>query len=278
MLEEVLMSRNSICLLFVALFIASSCSNSGDSVGSRTVVVLTPDEVGEIVLPPDAFENEVLVTLPPSTTNISAPTEVTVVKVEKVLPEVQESSADDPDSLQEETSTTMEVEQSATTTTTTSTTTTTTTTQPTKVTIPIAEEEENAGVKLMDTLDDFNSCLSSEGYEFIGLPNQEGGPEDPANNPDYLNALVLCNSRTNIASTFQEFQQSRNEMTPDEIREQNEQTIALGECLNRKGWNVGNLSPDENGLLNPSQFESPDGSINTEDIRSCASELSLDGD
>ena len=276
MLEEVLMSRNSICLLFVALFIASSCSNSGDSVGSRTVVVLTPDEVGEIVLPPDAFENEVLVTLPPSTTNISAPTEVTVVKVEKVLPEVQESSADDPDSLQEETSTTMEVEQSATTTTTTST--TTTTTQPTKVTIPIAEEEENAGVKLMDTLDDFNSCLSSEGYEFIGLPNQEGGPEDPANNPQYLQALVLCNSRTNIASTFQEFQESRNEMTPDEIREQNEQTIALGECLNRKGWNVGNLSPDENGLLNPSQFESPDGSINTDDIRSCASELSLDGD
>ena len=272
------MSRNSICLLFVALFIASSCSNSGDSVGSRTVVVLTPDEVGEIVLPPDAFENEVLVTLPPSTTNISAPTEVTVVKVEKVLPEVQESSADDPDSLQEETSTTMEVEQSATTTTTTSTTTTTTTTQPPKVTIPIAEEEENAGVKLMDTLDDFNSCLSSEGYEFIGLPNQEAGPEDPANNPQYLQALVLCNSRTNIASTFQEFQQSRNEMTPDEIREQNEQTIALGECLNRKGWNVGNLSPDENGLLNPSQFESPDGSINTDDIRSCASELSLDGD
>ena len=50
------MSRNSICLLFVVLFIASSCSNSIDSVGSRTVVVLTPDEVGEIVLPPGAFE------------------------------------------------------------------------------------------------------------------------------------------------------------------------------------------------------------------------------
>lgn len=275
MLEEVLMSRNSICLLFVALFIASSCSNSGDSVGSRTVVVLTSDEVGEIVLPPGAFEQEVLVTLPPSTTNIPTPTEVTVAKVEKALKEEQESSADDLDSLQEEIPTTTTFEQiPATSTTTTS----TTTTQPTKATIPIAEEEENVGVKLMDTLDDFNSCLSSEGYEFIGLPNQEGGPEDPANNPDYLQALVLCNSRTNIASTFQEFQQSRNEMTPDEIKEQNEQTIALGECLNRKGWNVGNLSPDENGLLNPTQFESPDGSINTDDIRSCASELSLDGD
>ena len=274
------MSRNLIFVLFVVLFTGSSCSNNGDSAGSRTVVVLTPDEVGEIVLPSGAFENEVLVTLPPSTTTM--PPEVTVAKVEKVLQEVQESPVDDLDSLQEETSTTMDVEQdttsTTTTTTTTSTTTTTTTTQPSKTTIPIAEEEENVGVKLMDTLDDFNSCLSSEGYEFIGLPNQEGGPEDPANNPDYLRALVLCNSRTNIASTFQEFQESRNEMTPDEIREQNEQTIALGECLNRKGWNVGNLSPDENGLLNPTQFESPDGSIDTDDIRSCASELSLDGD
>ena len=272
------MSRNLIFLLFVALFTVSSCSNSGDSVGSRTVVVLTPDEVGEIILPSGAFENEVLVTLPPSTTTM--PPEVTVTEVEKVSQEVQESSADDSDSLQEETSTTIEVEQgtTSTTTTTTTATTTTTTTQPSKTTIPIAEEEVNTGVKLMDTLDDFNSCLSSEGYEFIGLPNQGGGPEDPANNPDYLRALVLCNSRTNIASTFQEFQESRNEMTPDEIREQNEQTIALGECLNRKGWNVGNLSPDENGLLNATQFESPDGSINTDDIRSCASELSLDGD
>ena len=274
------MFRNSIFLLFVSLFIGVSCSNDGDSVGSRTVVVLTPDEVGEIVLPPGAFESEVLVTLPPSTTNM--PTEVTEAEVEKtVKEEAQEIISDDTDSLEEEVSATTVVEQTVTPassdTTTTTTTTTTSTTQPPRVTIPIAEEEENAGVKLMDSLDDFNSCLSSEGYEFIGLPNAEAGPEDPANNPDYLQALVLCNSRTNIATTFQEFQESRNEMTPDEIKEQNEQTIALGECLNRKGWNVGDLSPDENGLLNPSQLQSPDGSVNTDDIRSCASELSLEG-
>ena len=276
------MSRNSICLLFVLLFIAISCSNSIDSVGSRTVVVLTPDEVGEIVLPPGAFEQEVLVTLPPSTTNIPTSTEVPIAKIEKTLNEAQEIPDGNLGSLEEEAPTTTTVVQisdaNTTTTTSTTTTTTTTTTQPPKVTIPIAEEEQDAGVKLMDTLDDFNSCLSSEGYEFIGLPNQQAGPEDPANNPQYLQALVLCNSRTNIASTFQEFQESRNEMTPDEIKEQNEQTIALGECLNRKGWNVGNLSPDENGLLNPSQFESPDGSINTDDIRSCASDLSLESD
>jgi hypothetical protein len=129
----------------------------------------------------------------------------------------------------------------------------------------------------MDSLDEFNSCLSSEGYSFMGLPNQEAGPEDPVNNPDYLRALVLCNSRTNIQSQFQEFQESRNELTPDEIKEQNEQTIALGECLKGKGWNIGDLAPDENGLLNPSQFASPDGQINTDDIRSCASDMSLGG-
>ena len=270
------MFRNSIFLLFVSLFIGVSCSNAGDSIGSRTVVVLTPDEVGEIVLPPGAFESEVLVTLPPSTTN--TPYEVAETEVEKAVEEeVKKISSNEGNSLKEEIPAATVVEQTVPPAgSDTTTTTTTTTTKPPKITIPIAEEEENAGIKLMDSLEDFNSCLSSEGYSFMGLPNQEAGPEDPVNNPDYLSALVLCNSRTNIQSQFQEFQQSRNELTPDEIREQNEQTIVLGECLKGKGWNVGDLAPDENGLLNPSQFTSPDGQINTDDIRSCASELSLE--
>ena len=86
------MFRNSIFLLFVSLFIGVSCSNDGDSVGSRTVVVLTPDEVGEIVLPPGAFESEVLVTLPPSTTNM--PTEVTEAEVEKTVKEEAQEQVD----------------------------------------------------------------------------------------------------------------------------------------------------------------------------------------
>ena len=81
------MFRNSIFLLFATLFIGVSCSDTGDSVGSRTVVILTPDEVGEIVLPPGAFENEVLVTLPPSTTNMSA--EVIEEKVQETVQELQ---------------------------------------------------------------------------------------------------------------------------------------------------------------------------------------------
>ncbi|MDG2904283.1 MAG: hypothetical protein P6E94_01140 [Acidimicrobiales bacterium] len=162
-----------------------------------------------------------------------------------------------------------------TTTSTTTTTTTTTTTQPPKETIPIEEEEVNPGIKLMDSLDGFNSCLSSEGWSFIGIPNQEAGPEDPSNNPQYIQALILCNSRTGVGEAFQEFQASRSEMDPDEIREQNEQTIRLGDCLRGKGWSVGELTPNEDGLLNPTEFQSPDGDIDTNDIRDCISELGL---
>tara|TARA_Y100000590_G_scaffold449027_1_gene586548 strand:- start:1271 stop:2086 length:816 start_codon:yes stop_codon:yes gene_type:complete len=271
------MFRYNALVIFLALFLGVSCSDSGESVGSRTVVILTPDEVGEIVLPPGAFEEEVLVTLPPTTTKalVAETEEKMEIAIEDAVEEVVVGTPNDSNGDEKE------APVSSTTTTTissTTTTTTTTTTKPPKETIPIAEEEENAGAKLMESLDDFNSCLSSEGYSFMGLPNQEAGPEDPVNNPDYLRALVLCNSRTNIQSQFQEFQQSRNELTPDEIREQNEQTIALGDCLKGKGWSLGDLAPDENGLLNPSQFSSPDGQINTDDIRSCASELSLEGE
>ena len=147
---------------------------------------------------------------------------------------------------------------------------------PAKETIPLAEEDINPGLKLMDTLEDFNECLDSEGYSFIGIPNQELGPEDPVNQPDYLEALGLCNSRTNIATVFQEFQTSRAELTPEQIRQENEDFIDMADCLRRKGWAIGELAPDENGLLGPGgEFSSPDGGIDGDDIRACISELNL---
>ncbi len=64
---------------FLVAFLVLSCSNGGGSNESHRVVVLTPDEIGEIVLPPGAFEQEVLVTLPPSTTNIATTTSLETV-------------------------------------------------------------------------------------------------------------------------------------------------------------------------------------------------------
>ncbi len=45
------------------------------------------------------------------------------------------------------------------------------------------------------------------------------------------------------------------------------------------GWSIGDLTPNESGLLNPgADFSSPDGGIDTEDIRDCVSEANLAGD
>lgn len=269
----------------------TACGTGGESAGTRRIVVLTPDDATEIVVPAGAFDEPTTTAATTTTTTTTAqPEPPTTVAPSSTTPEVDDSPAstttragpsiavttsDAAGTPNSTTSTTTTTTTMTTTTSTTTTTTTTTTTQPPKETIPIEEEEVNPGIKLMDSLDGFNSCLSSEGWSFIGIPNQEAGPEDPSNNPQYIQALILCNSRTGVGEAFQEFQASRSEMDPDEIREQNEQTIRLGDCLRGKGWSVGELTPNEDGLLNPTEFQSPDGDIDTNDIRDCISELGL---
>ena len=156
-------------------------------------------------------------------------------------------------------------------------TTSTSTVAPVKETIPLAEEDINPGLKLMGALDDFNACLAAEGYQWIGFPNADLGANDPVNQPGYLEALQFCNSRTGIANAYQDFQTSRSDMAPDEIRQANEDFIELADCLRTRGWEIGELRPDENGLLSPGdQFSSADGDIDTDEIRDCISEIGLE--
>jgi hypothetical protein len=216
-------------VLVAVSLLAPACAGGGQSGQTRSIVVLSADEVPEIVVPADAFDNVVEVT-----TTTSAPTTTTAA-----TPSETTGAADAEPS------------------------------QP-------APEEAESGVKLMDALDAFNSCLDSEGWSFLGLPDPAAGADEPVNSPDYLAALILCNSRSSIADTFQEFQTSRQELDPDEIREQNEEFIELAECLRGRGWQIGDLAPDENGLLNPGgEFSRPDGTIDTDEIRTCVSEVSL---
>jgi len=156
-------------------------------------------------------------------------------------------------------------------------TTSTSTVAPVKETIPLAEEDINPGLKLMGALDDFNTCLAAEGYQWIGFPNADLGANDPVNQPGYLEALQFCNSRTGIANAYQDFQTSRSDMAPDEIRQANEDFIELADCLRTRGWEIGELRPDESGLLSPGdQFSSADGDIDTDEIRDCISEIGLE--
>ena len=94
--------------------------------------------------------------------------------------------------------------------------------------------------------------------------------------PSYLEALQLCNSRTGISDAYQDYQTSRSDLSPEEIRQENEDFIDLVDCLRHVGWTISDLRPDENGLLNPGdEFAGPDGGIVNDDIRDCVSEIAL---
>ena len=160
-----------------------------------------------------------------------------------------------------------------------SSTSTTTTAEPVKETIPLAEEKVPPGIQMMDALEEFNGCLADEGVEFIGPPNADLGTGDPVNQPAYIEALTLCAGRSGIVTAMQEFQNSRVGRSTEQIREDNEQFIAITECLRRKGWTVSDPMPDADGSLGPGEdFRGPDGDLDISDIRSCISELSLAAD
>ena len=147
----------------------------------------------------------------------------------------------------------------------TTTTSTTTTAEPVKETIPLAEEKVPPGIQMMDALEEFNGCLDAT----LG----EGAL---VNQPAYIKALTLCAARSGIISAMQEFQTSRAGRTPEKIREDNEQFIALTGCLRSRGWTVSDPMPNADGSLGPGDdFRGPDGDLDMDDIRSCISELSL---
>ena len=267
-----------------------ACTAGGTSAeGVRTVVVLSADQATQIVVPAGFGEA-------PTTTSTSVAPEPSAPESVAPEPSAPESVASSAGASSEEATaseTTVPASSVAqageasdevaspepvsddvpTTTSTTS----TSTVAPVKETIPLAEEDINPGLKLMGALDDFNTCLAAEGYQWIGFPNADLGANDPVNQPGYLEALQFCNSRTGIANAYQDFQTSRSDMAPDEIRQANEDFIELADCLRTRGWEIGELRPDENGLLSPGdQFSSADGDIDSDEIRDCISEIGLE--
>ena len=276
-------------LLAVALtvpgLLGAACSAVSTSTpgGVQTVVVLTADQATEIVFPAGfaTATTSIAITAftePPAldvgTSTSDAPQSgasssegttpsTTVEVVDEVEPDGSDAS---PSERVGEVDTT----------TPTTTTTTTTVVETVKETVPLAEEEVKPGVKLLGALDNFNACLASEGHEWIGLPDPDQGPEAPMNQPAYLQALGLCNSRTGISDAFQDFQASRSGLTPEAIREENEGFLELVDCLRGLGWQISDLRPDADGFLQPGEeFAGPDGDFVTDDIRDCASEIAL---
>lgn len=238
--------------LMLSGLLVAGCGGGGDD-SARTVTLLAEDAPSVIV---------VSTTEAPTTT--VAPTTAAPAAVETT----EEATPTSAEATASETSLEVEPEPEPEA--------TTTTTEVVKETIPLTEQKVPAGIKMMDALEEFNNCLEEEGTTFIGRPNAELGPEDPVNQPEYIEGLTLCAARSGIVNAMQEFQTSRAGRTPDQIREDNEQFIVMVDCLRDKGWTVSDPVPDAEGSLGPGDdFSGPDGDLDIDDIRDCISERNL---
>ena len=243
-------------LLTSLALVATGCGGGGGET-SQTVTLLSEDAPAQIVVSTTVASTT---TAAPTTTTAPAADLPSTSAEEATASETSVNTVPEPEPAPEETTTT----------------TTTTTVAVVKETIPLAEEEVPAGLKMMDALEEFNNCLAEEGVEFIGPPNTDLGPDDPVNQPEYIQALTLCAAQSGIVDAMQEFQSSRVGRTPEQIREDNEQFIELADCLRGKGWTVSDPIPDADGSLGPGEdFSGPDGDLAIDDIRDCISERNL---
>ena len=273
-----------IALCLVAALTACS-STDATSNGMRTVVVLSADQAVRIVVPAGFGESTTAVVAAPATSGVPTTTaavptaEATASETTMGAPTgdgAEDAYADggdtDEDVPQEAPTESASTDETPATTTTT----TTTTVAPVKDTIPLAVEKAPPGIQMMNALEEFNGCLEEEGVEFIGRPDATLGEGALVNQPAYVQALTLCAARSGIIDAMQEFQMSRVSRTPETIREDNEQFIALTGCLRSKGWTISDPMPDADGSLGPGDdFRGPDGGVDMDEIRSCISELSL---
>ena len=246
-------------LLGLVALVAVGCGGGGGGdEASRTVTILSEDAPSQIVVSTTAAPATTAAptTTTESTSTTGAPTtDAPSTGVEEAT--ASETSMDavpEPEPLE----------------------TTTTVAETVKETIPLAEEEVPAGLRMMDALEEFNKCLEAEGTAFIGPPDAALGPEDPVNQPEYIEALTRCAAQSGIVTAMQEFQTSRVSRTPEQIREDNEQFIEMIDCLRGKGWTVSDPVPDADGSLGPGEnFSGPDGDLDIDDIRDCISERNL---
>jgi hypothetical protein len=139
-------------------------------------------------------------------------------------------------------------------------------------TIPLVVDDRPPELKLFDAFAQFRGCLSDRGY---GIDGDLTDPNNPAyRDSAYLDAVQTCAARSDIVGVLQEVQSTRSNLTPDEVAARNEVFIELRACLEKRGWTV-ETRKAENGLIEPSVFQGPDGTLNDRDINQCLGEQNL---
>lgn len=143
----------------------------------------------------------------------------------------------------------------------------------TTTTIPLNQDDRPAELKLFDAYANFKNCIEDSGETIRGNLQDPNNPayQDPA----YAELVQTCAARSKIVDALRETAQARGDLDPDEVRTRNEAFTSLSECLKKRGWTI-ETRVDEKGLINPSRFESPDGTLDQRDLDQCLSETGID--
>jgi uncharacterized protein YbdZ (MbtH family) len=113
-------------------------------------------------------------------------------------------------------------------------------------TIPLAQDDPQT--KFFKATGQFQNCLKANGTKFVGAPDQSK-PDSPTNNPDYIKSLTTCAAQSKIVQAMQDMQAAQDKLTPDEIKQQNEQFLIWRTCMIGKGWDIAQPTPDAKGRL-----------------------------
>ena len=127
-------------------------------------------------------------------------------------------------------------------------------TGPTETTLLVTEANRSFQVRLGTALTVFNTCLGEAGYIFVGLPGQSDDPI--AAEPQYLGALISCNNESGIGNILSEQNTRQEDLSAEQKTAINESGRKVFECIIDRGWDLGDLVPNQNGILTASQFPS----------------------
>ncbi len=139
-------------------------------------------------------------------------------------------------------------------------------------TVPQNKDNRPPELRLFDAYAKFKTCIEDAGYKI------QGNLQDP-NNPAYKDAAYLkvvttCAARTDIVEILKEMQTTRADLAPADVEIRNKAFKLLETCLKGRGWKI-ETTTDKIGLINPSVFQSPDGTLNERDLNQCLSETGI---
>lgn len=153
--------------------------------------------------------------------------------------------------------------------------------EPTATTLPQAGEE-SPQEDLFGAIEIFQSCMTAEGTDFIGIPDPSLGDDAPQNQQPYIESLILCATRSDIQNKIAAVSAAQAALTPDEIESQNRDFLLFRDCMIGRGWLIPDPVPNDIGLLfnftQTGEWKAPPGEelINSDDVGECQDELAAE--